>query len=180
MKNNQIKVEYLADSAVDAALDAEIRALLTTCFTKPEDVVFKDRRYFCEPYPHRWVIRESKGSIVAHVGVHEKSVEADGRTFQIGGIAEVCVHPKYRSRGFVRAMLACVHDWLIRHELDFAVLFGDPRIYASTGYVQVNNLVHDDETAAGKKRTSRSPAMVRLLSDTPWPSGQVYLLGPKF
>jgi predicted N-acetyltransferase YhbS len=180
MKNNQIKVEYLADSTVDAALDAEIRALLTMCFTKPEDVVFKDRRYFREPYPHRWVIRESKGSIVAHVGVHEKSVEASARLFRIGGIAEVCVHPDYRSRGFVRAMLACVHDWLIRHGFDFAVLFGDPHIYASSGYVQVNNLVHDDETATDEKYTSQSQAMVRLLSETPWPAEQVYLPGPKF
>lgn len=180
MKNNDVKVEYLADSAVDAALDAEIRRLLTTCFTKPEDIVFKDQRYFREPYPHRWVIRDSKGSIIAHIGVHEKSVVAGGRTFQIGGIAEVCVYPEYRGRGFVKSMLACIHDWLIGHKFDFAVLFGDPRIYDSSGYVQVNNLVHDDETATGEKCTSPSPAMVRLLSETPWPDGSVYLPGPKF
>ncbi len=32
------------------------------CFTKPQDVVFKDRRYFCEPYPHRWVVRDAQDS----------------------------------------------------------------------------------------------------------------------
>jgi predicted N-acetyltransferase YhbS len=176
----KIKVEYLPDSSVDDALDAQIRELLTTCFTKPEDVVFRDRRYFVEPYPHRWVIRDSRGVIIAHVGVHEKTVEADGRTFQIGGIAEVCVHPEFRGLGFVKAMLACVHDWLSRHEFDFAVLFGDPGIYGSSGYVEVNNLVHDDMTPSGEKCTSQSLAMVRLLSETPWPAGRVYLPGPKF
>ena len=180
MRKETIEVEYLADSSVGAALDAQIRGLLTTCFTKPEDVVFRDRRYFVEPYPNRWVIRDTRGVIIAHVGVHEKAVEADGRTFRIGGIAEVCVHPDFRGRGFVRAMLACVHDWLIRHEFDFAVLFGDPSIYSSSGYVQVNNLVHDDVTSTGEKCTSQSPAMVRLLSDAPWPDGRVYLPGPKF
>ena len=180
MKNDEIKVEYLADSTVDAALDAEIRGLLTTCFTKPEDVVFRDRRYFKEPYPHRWVIRNTKGAIIAHVGVHEKTVEADGRSFRIGGIAEVCVRPDFRGRGFVRAMLACVHDWLIRHAFDFAVLFGDPGIYGSSGYIQVDNLAHDAEPATAERCTSRSPAMVRPLSGTPWPAGQVTLPGPKF
>jgi len=175
-----ITVEYLPDSSVDASLDAELRILLTRCFTKPEDVVFADQRYFCEPYPHRWVIRDTQDSIVAHVGVHEKTVDADGRTFRIGGIAEVCVHPEYRGQGYVKKMLACVHDWLIRHEFDFAVLFGDPHVYGSSGYVQVDNLVHDEVSDMGEKLTRQSPAMVRQLSDTPWPAGQVHLPGPKF
>ena len=180
MEKNNINVEYLADFSVDASLDAQIRGLLTTCFTKPEDVVFKDRRYFLEPYPHRWVIWDADGSIIAHVGVHEKTVEAEGYTFRVGGIAEVCVHPEFRGRGYVKTLLACVHDWLMRHKFDFAILFGVPRVYGSSGYVQVNNLVHDDVTAAGESCVSQNPAMVRQLSDTPWPAKQVYLPGPKF
>ena len=180
MKNNEMEVEYLADASVDAPLDAQIRGLLTLCFTKPQDIVFKDHRYFREPYPHRWVIRDTQETISAHVGVHEKTVEASGRTFPIGGIAEVCVHPEFRGRGYVKRMLACVHDWLIRHDFDFAVLFGKPDVYLSSGYIEVNNLIHDDVTAEGENCTSQSPAMVRPLSDTPWPDGQVYLPGPKF
>ncbi len=180
MKNNEMDVEYLADSSVDASEDAQIRGLLTTCFTKPEDAVFKDQRYFIEPYPHRWVIRDTQGYIIAHIGVHEKTVEADGRHFRIGGIAEVCVHPEFRGRGFVKKMLACVHDWLIRNKFDFALLFGDPCIYGSSGYVQVDNLAHDDATATGERCSSQSPAMVRPLTETPWPGGEAYLPGPKF
>jgi predicted acetyltransferase len=180
MKNDEMDIEYLADSSVDAVLDAQIRELLTTCFTKSEDVVFKDRRYFIEPYPHRWVIRDTHGSLVAHIGVHEKTVEADGRTFRIGGIAEVCVHPDFRGRDFVKKMLSRVHDWLVRNEFDFAILFGEPCIYNSSGYVQVDNLVHDDVTATGENCTSQSPVMVRPLTETTWPGGPVYLPGPKF
>ena len=174
------QVEYLPDASVDASLDAELRRLLTTCFTKPQDVVFKDRRYFCEPYVHRWVIRDARRCIVAHAGVHEKAVEAEGCRFPIGGLAEVCVHPEYRGRGYVKAMLACIHDWLIPREFDFAVLFGEPSIYQSSGYVEVSNLAHDEVTAAGEKCKAPSPAMVRQLSDTPWPATEVYLPGPKF
>jgi hypothetical protein len=175
-----MEVEYLPDSSVDASLDAELRNLLTLCFTKPEDVVFKTQRYFHEPYPHRWVIRDTHGSIIAHAGVHEKTVEAGAHTFRIGGIAEVCVHPDFRGRGYVKKMLACVHDWLIRHEFEFAILFGKPDVYTSSSYVEVNNLIHDDVTSDGENCTSQSPAMVRQLSDTPWPAGQAYLPGPKF
>lgn len=174
------QVEYLPDASVDASLDAELRALLTTCFTKPQDVVFKERRYFVEPYAHRWVIRDARRCIIAHVGVHEKTVEADGRWFRIGGLAEVCVHPEYRGRGFVKAMLARIHDWLIRNKFDFAVLFGEPSIYQSSGYVEVHNLLHDEVTPSGQRCKVQSPAMVRQLSNKPWPSGEVYLPGPKF
>ena len=175
-----MKVEYLPDASVDASLDAELRNLLTRCFTKPQDVVFKDHRYFCEHYPHRWVIRDARRCIIAHAGVHEKAVEADGRRFRIGGLAEVCVHPDYRGRGFVKAMVACIDDWLIASGYDFAVLFGEPYIYQSSGYVLVNNLVYDEVTPSGDKFKAPEPAMVKELSGTPWPTSQVYLPGPKF
>ena len=174
------QIEYLPDSSVDAALDAELRALLTTCFTKPQDAVFKDRRYFCEPYEHRWVIRDARRSIVAHAGVHQKAVEADGCSFRIGGLAEVCVHPDYRGRGFVKAMVACIDEWLIAHGYDFAVLFGEPYIYQSSGYVEVNNLLHDEVTPSGEKYKAHESAMVKELAGIPWPTGEVYLPGPKF
>ena len=98
------KIEYLPDNSVTDALDLELRGLLTTCFTKPQDVVFKYRRFFREPYPHRWVIRDENDAIVAHIGVHEKQVETECSTYRIGGISEVCVHPNYRGKGYVRMM----------------------------------------------------------------------------
>ncbi|UCC96954.1 MAG: GNAT family N-acetyltransferase [Phycisphaerales bacterium] len=175
-----MEVEYLPDSSIDASLDAELRALLTTCFTKPQDVVFKDQRYFCEPYPHRWVIRDTNYSIIAHAGIHEKVVEADGRRYRIGGLAEVCVHPDYRGQGFVKAMVACIDDWLFARGYDFAVLFGESYIYQSSGYVEVSNLVYDEVTPSGEKYKAPEPAMVKPLAGIPWPAGEVYLPGPKF
>jgi predicted N-acetyltransferase YhbS len=171
------EIEYLPDDHVDEALDSELRNLLTTCFTKPQDVVFKERRYFREPYPHRWVIRNEHGAIVAHIGVHEKNVEAEGRSSRIGGMAEVCVHPDYRGRGYVRMMLVCIHDWLAKHGFEFAVLFGDPRVYGSSGYVQVKNLFN----GAGLKRDRKQvTAMIKELSGKPWPRTEVYLPGLTF
>ena len=170
------EVEYLPDSSVSNTLDEELRKLLSTCFTKPQDTVFKDQRYFCEPYEHRWVIRDDQNAIVAHIGVHEKSIEAGNAIFPTGGIAEVCVHPDCRGRGYVGTMLLHVHDWLTHRGTPFALLFGNPRVYGSSGYVQVQNLVHGGTADTWKPVVG----MMKELSDVPWPTGEVRLPGPKF
>lgn len=168
--------EYLPDDSVTEALDREIRGLLTTCFTKDEDVVFRDRRYFVEPYPHRWFIRDEAGVMVAHTGVHEKHMESDGRTYRAAGLAEVCVHPACRGRGYVRVMLACIHPWLAERGFAFVVLFGDPPVYRSSGYAEAGNVFVGGSDVGWKQED----AMARSLADIPWPCGDVYLPGPKF
>ena len=170
------EIEYLPDASVDDALDRQLRDLLTTCFTRPQDVVFRDRRYFREPYPHRWIIRDKRRTIVAHIGVHEKQVEAAGRTYLVGGIAEVCVHPDYRGRGYVRMMLRTIHRWLSKHGFVFAVLFGDPHVYGSSGYIQSTNLFHGNDQEGWKP----AKGMITELSETSWPRADVHLPGPTF
>ena len=173
------KPRYLADAKVDGALDAKIRALLTTCFVKPQDAVFQTRRYFHEPYPYRWIIEDEAGAFIAHMGAHDKIVRAAGKTYRIAGIAEVCVRPDHRGQGLVRTMLRHVHRGLARRGFDFAVLFGEPKVYASSGYANVDNLFLD-ETIDGQIRRKNVAAMVHSLSKTPWPRGRVHLSGPTF
>ena len=110
--NTHPSIDYLADASIDDALDKEIKALLTSCFKKAKDTVFYERRYFREPYHHRWVMRNDQGVLVAHIGVHDKQVESGGRTFRFGGICEVCVLPECRGRGYIRLMLESIHHWL--------------------------------------------------------------------
>jgi hypothetical protein len=87
--HKQFKIEYIKDEDVDPGLDRELRNLLTICFTKPEDAIFLKRRYFREPPQHRWMIRVESTKIIAHIAIHEKVVKAKGKTYRIGGIAEV-------------------------------------------------------------------------------------------
>ena len=171
------EVLYIRDADVDDALDQEIRGLLTTCFTGPQDWVFKERRYYKDPYPHRWIIRDAQGAMVAHVGGHDREVLADGSSFRIGGIGEVCVHPNYRGRGFVRAMLLEIHDELTQWGFDFALLFGAPNVYGSSGYIEVHNLFHGEGQPEERVPIT---AMVKELSGKPWPNTKVYLPGQVF
>jgi len=176
--NDKVQVEYLADISVDAELDQDLRNLLSSCFKKPQDHVFKDRRYFKDPYQHRWVIKNEVGALVAHVGVHNKIVEAGEYRYKIGGIAEVCVLPEYRGHGYVRSILNDIHQWMEENKLDFAMLFGKTDIYSSSGYVATNNLTGTDATT-GKRISMHS--MIRPISTKTWPTDiDVHLIGNKF
>ena len=174
--NMEPRIDYLPDESVDDSLDKEIRDLLTTCFTKPQDIVFRDQRYFREPYPNRWAIRNAEGILVAHIGVHDKAINAGDMTFRVGGICEVCVHPDCRGRGYVRMMLKLIHKWLTEHDFTFAILFSNPLVYGSSGYAEVANLFNGDEV----KGWTPAKVLVRELCETPWPNGKVLMPGPGF
>lgn len=171
-------ITHLPDAAVDAALDRELRDLLTLCFTKPQDVVFRDRRYFREPPAHRWLCRDAAGRLIAHAAVHDKRVEAGGSAIRIGGIAEVCVHPDARGQGLVHVLLRAIHAWLVERGVAFAVLFGNPKVYASSGYLPVANV--RVRAADGGAWEPGVGAMARPLGQVPWPAGEVNLVGPRF
>lgn len=175
------KVEYLKDETVDSRLDHELRSILSICFIKPHHSVFQKRRYFREPPQHRWIIRNKSGEIVAHAAVHEKTVTAGGEKFKIGGVAEVCVHPEFRGHGLVKILLSSVNKWLCSQNFPFSVLFGNPRIYSSSGYSPVDNLFHDSETDNGTTmRKQSSHAMIKQLLDKSWPLEEVSLPGLSF
>jgi predicted acetyltransferase len=173
------EVSYLADANIDDALDEELRGLLTQCFTKPQDVIFQTQRYFKEPYADRWVIRDTSGSLRAHVGVHRKQVETRTAQFRIGGICEVCVHPDFRGQGYVREMLRGIHAWQVSQGLTFSVLFGNPQVYGSSGYREKTNLLYQPE-GGGWEGAEPLSALVCPVTETPWPEEPVFLFGPKF
>lgn len=176
------EITYIADEAVDDALDRELRALLSTCFTKPQDHVFRERRHFNEPPAHRWVIRDDSGSLAAHLAVHDKRLHAtDGRVFRIGGVAEVCVHPAHQGKGHVKHLLAAAHGWMTAQGYVFSVLSGNPLYYASSGYRAAGNLFRDGRDAAGAPiRVKTEGSLVVALSPQPWPEGETCIPGPSF
>jgi len=173
-------VEYIPDETVNATDDRRLRRLLSPCFTKPEDYVFKEHRYFHESPAHRWVVRGPRRRIIANVVIHDKAVRVGRRRIRIGGVGDVCVHPDYRGRGYVRHMLAAVHAWLQAHDYPFAVLFGRPEVYRSSGYASVKNVYCAEPERGARPVWKQTPAMIIPLTDRPWPRGKVYLPGLKF
>ena len=174
-------IEFIEDVAVDAELDRQLRLLLSTCFTKPVDIVFRDRRYFHEPPRWRWFMRDDVGELIAHIAVHDKLIGTTAGEFRIAGIAEVCVHPQQRGRGLVRDLLATAHPWLVAHDFPVAMLFGDKKVYSSSGYRVISNPIRYRKPETGIWIVEPSDwAMVRPLRNFDWPAGLVDLRGPMF
>ncbi len=161
--------DYLPDAQVDDALDAELRALLSTCFGNE----FAHKRYCYEMPPHRWLVRDGE-VLAAHVAVHEKVLKSGGEALPFLGIAEVCVAPSYRGRGLVGAMMKTLEAHF--SGFPFAVLLGDPGVYGSSGYRSVSNVYFPFENT-GRPNTY---AMVKALGSQSWPVDDVTIEGPPF
>ena len=149
-------IQFLEDAAVDAVLDRQLRELLSLCFTKP-----------CE--------------LIAHIAVHDKQIGTAAGELRMAGIAEVCVHPQYRGRGLVRDLLATAHAWLAAQGIPVAMLFGDKKHYASSGYRNISNPIRHRNSETGVWITEPSDwAMVKPRGNLDWPAGVVDLRGPTF
>ena len=174
------RIEYLQDRDVSAVLDEQLRALLSTCFTGPHNRRFRWQRYYQEIPQHRWLIREP-GRVIAHLATHEKRIGTAAGDFAICGIAEVAVHPDFRGRGLVKQLLAPAHAAFAREGVPFSFLFGNSKVYGSSGYVPVSNaLRHFDFTCHEWLVRPLAHALVKPLGATPWPEGEIDLRGPVF
>jgi len=59
-------IEYIPDSEVNAVLDEQLRALLSTCFTGPHNERFKRQRFF-DPARNEWCVRPDSAALVARL-----------------------------------------------------------------------------------------------------------------
>jgi GNAT superfamily N-acetyltransferase len=193
----QQEVYYIADADVTAVLNTALISLLSTCFTKPEDRVFRTRRYFHEMPAHRFVVpgdtqRQSVSpaefsDLAAHLAVHDREITASGDRYRCGGIAEVAVAPGYRGRGLARRLLGSALEWMEERRFDFALLFGDPAVYKSSGFRAAPNSIRYRDYATGENRrgvfgrkAGTEAFMYRPLLGQDWSEGVIDLQGYKF
>jgi predicted acetyltransferase len=175
------RFEYVREPDVGAELDRELIELISGCFDQPHNAFFRERRYAQEMPLHRYLVRSNAGALVAHLAVHEKVVGVADTDVAIGGMAEVCVHQSERGQGHVRRLLERAHQGLRERGIGFAFLFGDSRIYGSSGYRPIMATIRRLNSETGLFEVAHSPfALVRPLGDRSWPDGPVDLRGPLF
>lgn len=175
------KIKYLLDEQVDEVLDKRLRELLCACFSDP---CFRKGRYYREVPRHRWMVWEEGEMgerLVGHLAMHEKAVRIRETRYLVGGIAEVCVHPDLRGKGWVKALVEEVIRWTDGKGMTFLVLFGKTEVYRSSGFATVKNLFTEKEGDEGKVIEGTTGAMVRAVAGSDWPHEEpVFLLGNGF
>lgn len=179
-----IRIDYTPDASVDAALDQELRDLLSTCFIGPTNEKFRRQRFNREMPPHRWLARDASGRLCGQVAIHDKVIGTPIGDIRMAGVAEVCVHPDYRGRGLAHRMMNQMHEWAIAAGFPLATLFGDPRIYGGVGYRAVPNPVRFWEPAENQWLTKpMEKFLARSLVKPPIvipAEGLIDLRGPRF
>jgi predicted N-acetyltransferase YhbS len=168
---------FLPDHAVDSACDVELRALLSTCFTGPQDHVFRTQRFFHRMPQWRWMQRDEQG-ITVHVAAHDLIATHSDGEIRFAGIAEVCVRPDCRGRGLVRALLVDVHRDLVHQGMDWAALLGKPEVYGSSGYRPTGQPLRYLKQGAVVEEVIAAFQVARLTPAANWPKGVLDLGGP--
>jgi predicted N-acetyltransferase YhbS len=176
--SEEISIIHRLDTEISAMEDHELRLLLLACF--PYETVLLARRYIREAPAHRWLVRSAAGELIAHAAAHDKVISVGGQELRVGGIAEVCVAHPFRGRGLVGKMLGKAHDWMGREGIPFAMLFGQPKVYGSSGYAAIENPIQTENAMIQQWNPFKGKAMVRAIAGRAWPEGVVDLRGPTF
>jgi hypothetical protein len=169
---------YRPDAAITEDDDRRLRKLLVSCFAY--NPYFRFRRFHLERPGHHWLARNGSGQIVAHAAVHEKILGTTRGEIRVGGIADVCVAADHRGLGLVKTVLDKIHSWMAARETPFSMLFGQPRVYASSGYVVIKNALRASNTVARLWMPIKGKPMIKSLTDIPWPNCSIDLRGPTF
>jgi len=173
-----ISIVQRLDAEISPAEDQDLRRLLLASF--PYEPALLTRRYIREPPSHRWLARTPSGELAAHIAVHDKLISIAGRDLRIGGVAEVCVAHHFRGQGLVRRMLLDAHAWMGQEGIPFAMLFGHPKVYASSGYIVIDNPILAESSLIHHWNPFKGKPMIRPILPRPWPPGPIDLRGPTF
>jgi len=174
----EASIVHRLDAEVSSAEDYELRRLLLACF--PYATVLLTRRYIREVPAHRWLVYAASGELIAHTAVHDKVISVGGRDLRIGGIAEVSVAHQFRGRRLVSRMLLEAHAWMQCEGISFAMLFGQPKVYTSSGYVVIENPIVAEDSLIHQWNPFKGKPMIHPIASQPWPAGPVDLRGPTF
>jgi predicted N-acetyltransferase YhbS len=115
------------------------------------------------------------------LAIHEKRVTVANAELMVGGMAEVCVRSSQRGRGHMHRLLARAHQRLVENGIEHALLFGEPKLYASSGYLPLQATVRRfDLTTNAVQDGVMAVLLHKSLTDEPWPAGPIDLRGPLF
>jgi len=176
-----MKLRILKEEAIDGALNKKILGCLQKAF--PDGVLnFKESRYWHGSVPAWTVLLEEENSIIAHVGIVERSITAGKETIRIAGLQNVCVAPEHRGKNLSNMVVKASMDEAMRLNIDFGLLFcikQIEKIYACGGWKTLHERTVVRVEADGREISipEKNIVMYYPLVKKNFPEGNIHLQG---
>ncbi|ODM45952.1 hypothetical protein A9320_07995 [Ruegeria sp. PBVC088] len=172
-------IEVTAEHALTGEDEAQIAALLRASF--PTD--FGGRSFF-QQRPHLRVVWRD-GMILGHVALFYRAIRVDGQLIDVIGLGDVATAPEARGRGIATSLLDRVLAIGKDSNAQFALLFGERRLYDRAGFrLAANTYIRIDMTGARTGDVARVQSRflrVLPLTGALWSDrAELDLLGPLF
>lgn len=176
---------------ISEKLDIAIRKTLAVCFPHHKDE-FSKAHYLNDNKPVFSVIIEDGDSVIAYVGVIDRTIKLGGRRYRVAGVQNVCVLPKYRGQRLSDGVLKAAMEEAHTRKFDFGLLFTQQNIkqvYARNGWIEIMYRKFT-RTKTCPERSRRNDANIEMppesikmyypLAVKDFPTGDVDLLGNKW
>ncbi|MFI9825996.1 GNAT family N-acetyltransferase [Streptomyces sp. NPDC052013] len=172
-------IESKAEYEIDSPLHERIRELLKECFPG-----YPPRSHFKQLPQYRYLAWRDE-ELLAHAGVEHRMIRNGDTLLRVFGIIDLCVTTSVRSQGYAHRLLLEIESDAQSSGIDSIILFADdPRVYLANGYERVQNhgrwLMINDHESLGITEKPLEGMMVKRISEKPWDSGMVDLLGYLF
>jgi GNAT superfamily N-acetyltransferase len=181
-KHNDISLCVIHEEDISPELDRAIRETLVVCFPADREYFQRQSWWHCVPI-YRVLGRDSKGSIVAHTAVVERTVIVGPSLskVRVAGIQSCCVLPGHRGTGLSDKMMSVAMDEANRRGFDAGLLFCLDRletVYGRMGWSRLDGAVYVADDKEGKALIpAKNITMFCPLKAKQFPAGDIDLVG---
>ena len=159
------------------AYAANVRDLLNDAFDGgPDELSHYYARY---GLPTTTLLLTECDHVIGHLALYEREIRIGSEALVVGLLGEIAIAASHRRRGLARDLVHEARGHLRAASISFSILFAyEPRVYASSGYKLMRNVVRFLDTDGAWKTFVYRGSMYAELLGRPWPNRPVDLCGP--
>ena len=122
--NDNVQFSIIREQDILPDLDEAIRDLLVACFPADREYYGRQSWWHCVP-AYRVLGRDPAGSIVAHAGIVDRTVDiGDGNVrIRVAGVQSFCVSQDHRGAGVSKMLMSAAMEEATRLRFDAGLLF---------------------------------------------------------
>jgi hypothetical protein len=151
VRRRKVQFSVICEQDISSDLDKEVREILVKCFPADREYFARQSWWHCVPL-YRVIGRDSKGAIVAHMAVVDRTVIVgdESTKMRVAGVQGFCVSRVHRGTDLSRRMMYIAMEEAIKRRFDAGLLFCIPELeplYTGMGWrkLKSNVFMYDEE-----------------------------------